>query len=227
MRYAAIVKRLILSASLLALSVVEGLFLLGVPHLASARVWDGPVERPSRRLVREALREVDVRTPEMLTLREVSLDRTFESSEFGVKIQYPPSWERDDVLQSTPPLTLVVMFLSNEQRPTGIRQNINLVIEDLPSEMTLAEYTELGIAMERDFFENYTLLKSDDVTIAGTYRGHRVQFTAVLSGGAMTFKQVWILRGNKAHVWTFADSVEVFDEHVKTFERMLDTLTLH
>lgn len=219
MRYAAAVKRSFLLFTLLVL--------LGFPLLVSARIWDGFVERPSRRLVREALRETNARTPAMLTIHEVSLDRTFQSADFPMKFQYPSAWERDDVLETTPPLTLVVMFLSSEQRPAGIRQNINLVVEDLPSSMTLGQYTELGIKMEQEFFEHYALQKSEDVLIAGAYSAHRVVFTASLSGGDMTFEQVWVLRERTAYVWTFADSAQGFDKHVKTFERMLDTLTLH
>ena len=159
-------------------------------------------------------------------LRETALDTTFDSDETGVKIQYPSSWQRLDLMQRTEPLTLIAMFLSHEEHPIGVRQNINLVVEDLPSALTLAEYTDLGIAMEREFFEHYALLRSDDVLLAGAYRAHKVLFTASPGGGAMTFEQIWLLRDKQAHVWTFADSADMFDEHVKTFERMMDTLTV-
>jgi hypothetical protein len=42
----------------------------------------------------------------------------------------------------------------------------------------------------------------------------------------MTFEQIWMLRGNTAHVWTFADSTSTFSKNVRTFYRMLDTLTV-
>lgn len=118
------------------------------------------------------------------------------------------------------------MFLSREQRPAGIRQNVNLVVEDLQSELTLAQYTELGIRMEREYFDRYALLRSEDMLLAGVYRAHRVLFTASLDVGDMTFQQVWMLRGKQAYVWTFADSAEAFDDHVTTFEKMMDTVTV-
>lgn len=185
------------------------------------------LQHPSRRLVRNAVQAGVYRPSRLLTINEVPLDRTYENSDYHVKIQYPSSWERQDPMQSTPPLMLVVMFLSGNPRVAGVRQNINLVIEDLPTDMTLAEYTKLGIEMEQGFFSKFVLRQSADVILGGAYRAHRVVFSASLNGGDnMTFEQIWLLKGRTAHVWTFADSADVFEDHVGTFERMMNTLTV-
>ncbi len=213
--------------------ILSAILLLGIliPGAASARL-PGDLgigrehARRSARTIRAEVHESDTfRNPFQPTVRGVALDRTFTSRQYGLKMQYPSAWERQDLMQSTPPLTLVVMFLAREERE-NVRQNVNLVAEELASTMSLAEYTELGIAMEREFFDRYALLRSEDMRIAGVYPGHRVVFTASLNGGDMTFEQVWVLRGRTALVWTFADAADTFEENVKTFERMLDTLTL-
>ncbi|MSR87288.1 hypothetical protein EXS70_03905 [Candidatus Peribacteria bacterium] len=188
--------------------------------------YSAQLERPSRRVIRASVRETYPQNTDRPTISEVQLDRTFEDSSLGVKIQYPSSWSRQDLMEKTPPLTLVVMFLSPEEHPVDLHQNINLVVEDLPTDMTLAQYSELGLEMERKFFDEFLLLESQDIILAGMYRAHRVVFTASLAGGEMTFEQIWLLRGKTAHVWTFADSADVFEEHLNTFERMMDTLTV-
>lgn len=177
-------------------------------------------------MIRAAVRAPGPVNSSRITINETSLDKTFDNAEANVKIQYPSTWQRLDERELNPPLTLIVMFLSREQHPQGLHQNINLVLEDLTEPLTLSEYTKLGIAIEREFFDEYTMLSSDDILVAGTYRAHRVVFTASPNGQEMTFEQIWLLRGQKAHVWTFADSADVFDQHVKTFERMMDTLTV-
>ncbi len=186
------------------------------------------LQRPSRRTLRNSVQEGLSRLSRLPSINEVPLDRTYVSSDYHVKIQYPSSWEREDPMQSTPPLTLVVMFLSRNDRSAAVRQNINLVVEDLPTEMTLAEYTKLGIEMEQKFFGQFVLRQSSDIVLAGgAYRAHRIIFSASLNGGdVMTFEQIWMLKGRTAHVWTFADKAEVFEDHVRTFERMMDTLTV-
>lgn len=183
--------------------------------------------RPSRRSIRDAARAVDVRNPYMLTINELSLDRTFEDRDSGVKIQYPSMWEMQQVNEYNPPLTLVVIFLSDIESKPNLRQNINLVIEDLPTVLSLPEYTDIGIEMEREFFDDYTLLQSEPMKIAGIYPAQRVRFAASLNGGdTMMFEQVWMLKGKQAHVWTFADSSDMFYKHVGNFHRMLNTVTV-
>ncbi len=197
-----------------------------VPRVSGGTDVRPTVVWPSRRAIRAAVREPGPENRNRVRIRETALDKTFENAETGVKIQYPSSWQRFDQRELNPPLTLIVMFLSREQHPEGLRQNINLVLEDLTETLTLSQYTKLGIAIEKEFFNRYTLRSSDDVLIAGAYRAHRVIFNASLNGGDMTFEQIWLLRGKTAHVWTFADSADVFEQHVKTFERMMDTLTM-
>ena len=206
--------------------MIIALLSFACPVFAGARVMEDAVVRPTSRSIRTAARRGTVRSLRMIAISEVSLDRTFDDEHSGVKVQYPSSWERHDLFQTTPPLTLVTMFLSPDERPAGIRQNVNLVIEELPTDMSLSEYTEQGIRAEREYFDRYTLLESEDILLAGTYRAHRVLFAATSDIGEMAFEQIWMLRGKQAFVWTFADSAEGFDDHRATFERMMDTLTM-
>ncbi len=205
--------------------------ILVVPTFAEARLLgdlgiSSSAHRPSRRIIRENARDPSVFKTTKPTIREVPLDRTFESREYGVKIQYSSRWERQDAPAPTPPLTLLTMFLSPQEQTGDIRQNVNLVVEELPTALTLQEYTDLGIEMERNFFDKYSMLSSQDIVVAGVYRAHRVIFSAKLSGATMTFAQVWIVRGKTAHVWTFADAAGEFEQHLPVFEKMLDTLTV-
>jgi hypothetical protein len=221
-------KRALLSTGLIAL------LLAPMSSLAASPLpqWNSNTNsfmRPSRRTIRENIREMgDIRNPNMLSINEVSLDKTFSSRDYGVKVQYPSAWDFQENPESSSTLQMVAMFLSplTSSSSSGIRQNVNLVVETLPSAMNLAQYTELGISTEKQYFNNYQLLASEDTKLAGFYRAHRVRFTASLSGGDMTFEQIWMLRGNTAHVWTFADSTSTFSKNVRTFYRMLDTLTV-
>ena len=201
--------------------IIAGMVLLLAPA-AYAKEAPARTPHPSARTVRQNGRIPLAANPQRVSIRSVTLDRTFSDTELGVKIQYPSAWEVNNIRQVTPPLTMVVMLLSPDELPKGIRQNINLVTEDLRGPLTLAEYTEIGIQTEREFFRDFALLSSDDITIAGTYHAHRVRFRS----GDMFFQQVWLLKNGRAHVWTFADSTEGFEKHIATFERMLDTLTV-
>lgn len=214
------------------------LFLLLLPSFAAAKEnvslsvagrspTSQALTRPSRRQIRSQILELNPRnTSQRSTISEVTLDSTFANADFGIKIQYPSLWQRLDLMEYTPPLTLVSMFLADTKSIADIRQNINLVVEDLPEgTLSLAEYSELGVAMTRKYLDRFVLVSRNDIIVAGAYRAHRVIFTASASGDMM-FEQIWMLRGRTAHVWTFADSATTFEKNVKTFERMMDTITV-
>lgn len=204
-------------------------FLL-LPASAQARIiGDMPkttvtVEKQSRRVIRETARRQIWRNPAILTFGEARLDSLYENDEFRLRIRYPSSWERTDLNEREETLTLPVMFLGPEEPGKALKQNINLVIETLPSPMTLSQYTELGLRNERAFFQEFALLSSETVPVGGSHRGQRVVFTASADPSApMKFAQVWFVLGNLAYVWTFADDARTFDRNIATFERMLDS----
>lgn len=159
-------------------------------------------------------------------VRQIALDAEYRSASDGIAVRYPSTWQLTDHPESAPPLTLVALFLSPQTHPGDIRQNVNLVIEHLASPLSLAEYSELGIATEREFFDDYTLISSAPARLAGVWAAHRVQFGASHDGMPMTFVQIWTLRGSRAYVWTFADHSDTFAEHLPVFERMLDSVRM-
>jgi hypothetical protein len=216
------------------ISAVLGLVLVVAPVLASAKsVYDlAPtpgvtVQRQGRRAVREAGHRPIWRNPEQLRFSDTTqLGSLYQNAEFNLSIRYPSDWERTDVNERDEKLTLPVMFLS-PRTSSPLRQNINLVIEKLESTMSLAEYTELGIKNEKTFFSDYTLISSTPVPIGGSNRGQRVVFTASTDSGIkMKFAQVWMVRGTRAYVWTFADDQATFEKNMPLFERMLESFIL-
>ncbi len=201
------------------------------PHLASARTLK-PAERArfeasrmSRRTLRATVREERVMRSERPRAALVPLSGEFSDIQSGVSIRYPLQWERQNLWEQDGALTLAVLFLSplDASGTTLIRQNINLVMEDIPKQMTLQEYTAAGIRNEELLLPEFQLISSQRSVIAG-YPGQRVRFTARTDSGTMGFEQIWILRNGVAHIWTFADAAETFNANLVTFDAMLDTL---
>ena len=207
-------------ATILTLALPCTTLAAGVMHNASE------TPHPSARTVREHARNTDNRARHPSIIRSVALDGTYANPEFGVQIAYPSLWQQNDLLQRTPPLTLVVMFLSPMGNDGGLRENVNLVTEDLPGDMTLDDYTGLGLKNEQDLFPGFSLLAEGAVSVAGLNRGHMIRFSAPLKDRTMTFEQIWTVVGRRAYVWTFADDAQTFAQNLATFERMMGTLIM-
>ena len=208
---------------------------LFLPQFAAARIVSpaetrrADIVKQSRRTLRQTMRDWNAERLTRATERQtplVPLAGMFDSIEAGVSIRYPAQWERQNIWEEENALTLAVMFLSPKQA-TGslIRQNINLVLEDVPAQMTLQEYTAEGLRHESELLPEFQLISSERSVVAG-HPGQRVRFTARTDSGTMGFEQVWVLRNSKAYIWTFADDALTFNANMATFEAMLATLII-
>lgn len=182
--------------------------------------------RPSRRFLRTTARMPVTDVVNKPTIQYIPLDGAFQNAVYGVSVSYPKSWEVQSVPQSTPPLTLVAAFLS-PRAGGAVRQNVNLVIEDLPEVMTLDDYSKQGIEIEKNMLGQFTLLSSENISFFGVERAQRVTFTATSGGNNLKFQQIWFIRGRRAYVWTFADRSDTFGQNLPTFERMMDSFLIN
>lgn len=179
----------------------------------------------SRRTLRGNVRQNAMAQSRKRLAAAIPLPGSYHSSVAGISIRYPANWQVQDLMQIEGNLTLVVMFLSPGEL-FHVRENANLVLEDLPDgNTTLDEYSILGITKEAEMFENFTLLSNERTVLAGQ-PAQQVSFRATANGLDMTFRQLWFFRRGQAHVWTFADETSRFAGHVPTFEAMMESLIL-
>lgn len=206
-------------------TVVASLTPFAAAAKAPADLWlimeDG---RPSRRFIRTTARNPVSTVTNKPTISYVPLEGMFHSADYGVRVSYPRGWELQSQAQSTPPLTLVAAFLS--PRTTTVRQNVNLVIEDLASPMTLEEYTRQGIDIEKNMLSGFSLISNDNISFFGKERASRIRFSATSGTDSLLFEQIWFIRGKRAYVWTFADKQSTFPQNISTFERMMDSFLI-
>jgi hypothetical protein len=180
--------------------------------------------RPTARFVRYSGRNPVTALRQKNTIVNTPLDAEYRNQALGVQVNYPSSWEIQDTPQDEHPLTLVVAFLSPSQG--GVRQNVNLVIEELEKEMTLSEYTAQGLDVEKKILGDFQLIDTQNISYLGMERATLVRFSAVSDGRPMHFEQIWFLRGRKVYVWTYADKKESFRSGLQIFERMMDSFTV-
>ncbi len=151
------------------------------------------------------------------------LENLVRLDEFGVSFRFPKGWVGDTTAQKEGTVTLAAMVLG-PVGPTGARPNMNIVFEDLTkAPLTLNQYTEEALRKEREFFSEMTITSRDRRTVAG-YSADVVRFDAVFAGVALRYEQVWFLRGNQMIVWTFTDQQSTFDDNLKIFHAVLDSL---
>jgi len=156
-----------------------------------------------------------------------ALRNPYRNNRFGFDIRYPDGWEVQHALQQQGGgLAAAVFFLSPFDEKTDVaRENINLVVEDLPSSaFSLETYTTIALANVEAVFTRYTLTASQELLLQGM-RAQRVTYEGGFGDGEpVAFEQIWFLRDGRAHVWTLAATPQTFDAHSLIFRQMMETL---
>jgi len=148
----------------------------------------------------------------------------FLNQNAGVSFQYPETWTLDATQSREDNVTFILMLTPKNSEGAPVRHNINLVFEEMGSNpLSLSEYTDAGLAREREFFAEFTLLLRDTRVIAG-HEAAFVRFDANYGGISLRYEQAWFLRGNEAVVWTLAADEETFDQSSTVFKALLESL---
>lgn len=197
------------------------------PTFVEARTKNVGSPRATRRSIVESVKRTGMyreSNAEQLNA-EVPLSNTYVRSDLNLRIAYPTGWELQSPDQTEGNLMLAAAFLSPVSSAYGgFRQNVNLVIEDLPEPMSLSTYSEEGISKLGTLLQNVVLHRKSTTTLSSGAPAMDVVYSATVEGNRIRFEQIWYVIGNKAHVWTFADHPDVFEVHSRTFRRMISTL---
>ncbi|MCX6089816.1 MAG: trypsin-like peptidase domain-containing protein [Candidatus Atribacteria bacterium] len=155
--------------------------------------------------------------PSIITTATTSDFKTFTDTQKGFTLKYPNSWT--STIQTLMNQE-VVAFLAPTDNPQDVfRENLNILIENLPSEMSLQNYFSLTMDQLKtfpdvQFRENY------DATISGQ-PGKVLVYSRTLDGKELTYSQVYIIRGIKAYVLTFTAESTQYSHYQPEFQQIL------
>ena len=149
---------------------------------------------------------------------EPEIMQPFESEEQGFRINYPESWSqqnRDDMFAAG------AIFSSPLGDETDFQEQIGVLVEDLPNDMSLAQYTEESLAQ---------IKKLSDPNVAppqtvnlGEKTARRVIYNGLEDGNWVRRMQTWLVVGDRAYVITYTALPESYDSYLPTVEKMIES----
>ncbi len=123
----------------------------------------------------------------------------YENSQYGLKISYPDTWERQEQLMITTG-ELVTFFSPKNQSSVQFRERVILSVIDLshhPHPLSLNEYSQIVL--------NKVASKSH-LSLTPTTLSHRkaatITFLSQMEGKDVQIREVWTLYNNRAYVLT-------------------------
>jgi eukaryotic-like serine/threonine-protein kinase len=135
----------------------------------------------------------------------------------GFRVDYPQNWSkenRDDFWA-----TGVVFSSPLENDADQFKEQVSVLVEDLPQNLALAEYTEQSLA-EIKQLSDPTIGQAQSITM-GANEGRQIVYHGEENGNTVQRMQTWSVSENRAYVITYTAIPESYDDYLPTVEKII------
>jgi hypothetical protein len=144
----------------------------------------------------------------------------YTSNDYNFAIQYPAGWEfQEDAFGSH------VMFFTPQTEEDQFRENIGVITEVLPTDMTVDEYYDEAKVHLMDFISDFEEVANTNITIAGE-AGKKVQYLGSQGTYQLKRQQIFFIKDKVTYVVTYTAMADTFDEYVDVVDEMIGTMTI-
>ena len=155
---------------------------------------------------------------------------TYESTQYGMGIQYPSDWSYQEY-EPSPDLVAfnVVSFFPPLAQDPGLASDVRLTIENLNTPISLDEYSRDSVNYYENNKQNFSLisLTTTGETLSGK-PAYEMLFLDEINGVEHTSYEKGTIDYDSGRVYyvTFTSPTPTFDQLFPIVERMIDTFTL-
>ena len=159
---------------------------------------------------------------------------TYENSSYGIEIQYPANWTKDE--EDTDPsdgITDIVEFSSPfESRLDSYSETLGISIEELTDQnMTLEEYASSLITAYNETFTDFNLIESNtNSTLAGK-PAYKLVYTETLEDEEdestnLKSMEIGTIIGDRLYFIEYIAEEEKYSNYLPTIEMMIDSIEI-
>jgi eukaryotic-like serine/threonine-protein kinase len=148
--------------------------------------------------------------------------RPYESPRFGIKIQYPETWQEQDI--NNPVTKEVVAFVSPKQSDVDkFQEKVTISVEEFSG--TLDEFSKSSVQEINKNIPNAKIVSKSETSFANKL-GSKLVFTGKIGENSLQNLQVFTLKGDKAYVITYIAEKDNYDDFIKTVEKMIKSFEI-
>ena len=137
----------------------------------------------------------------------------------GFQVNYPQDWSkenRDDFFATG--VIFVSPLVDNADR---FQENVSVLVEELPNDLSLPAYTEQSLAEIRKLSDP-NVGEAREVTL-GTYEARQIVYQGEENGSPVQRMQVWSVNGDRVYVLTYTAIPEDYARYLPTVEKMIES----
>jgi S1-C subfamily serine protease len=155
---------------------------------------------------------------------------SFENNSYGITIQYPANWTKDEEdLDPTDPITNIVTFSAPfDSRLDQYSENFGISIENLTdTNMTLEEYADSLIANYNETLTDFKLIESNtNSTLGGSNPAYRLVYSDREDDTSYRTMEVGTIIGDKVYFIEYIAEEENYSDYLPIVYTMVDSLEI-
>ncbi|MFM9158696.1 MAG: PsbP-related protein, partial [Dolichospermum sp.] len=146
----------------------------------------------------------------------------YENSQYGIKIKYPKTWERQDL--ENPITAEVVTFISPKQSDKdNFQEKVTISVDKFSG--TLDDLQKSSIQEINNTVSGANIVDKSVTTLANKEASQLV-FTGKNGQDILKNMQFVTLRGDQAYTITYTAKIDDYDQFVETAEMMIKSLEI-
>ena len=147
----------------------------------------------------------------------------YENSQYGIKVRYPKTWERQDL--ENPITAEVVTFISPQQSDTdNFQEKVTISIDKFSGRLDDLQKSSI---QEINNTVSGAKIVDKSVTTLANKEASKLVFTGKNGKDILKNMQVVTLRGDQAYTITYTAKIDDYDQSVETADKMINSLEIN
>ena len=147
---------------------------------------------------------------------------TYINSTYGIKLQYPSNWDKQENGTKQDTQTDVVSF-----SPPASNSNASLDVstDNGVKGESITEYSSGSLSDLKQSFKNFKLIESTNTVLAGL-PAFRLIFTSENENTITRDMEIGTIKGDTAYLLTYEGGVSEYDKNLPIAQKMIDSFQI-
>jgi serine/threonine-protein kinase len=150
---------------------------------------------------------------------------TYDNSSYGIKIQYPSSWDKEENGTKQDTETDVVTF-----SPPAINSNasLDITIDDISDEKgtSLAQYASDGISDLKQSLKDFKLTGSTTNNVLAGVHAYKSIYTYSDENTIFKDMEIGVIKGDKAYILTYEGGINEYDKYLPVIQQLINSFQI-
>ena len=150
---------------------------------------------------------------------------TYENSSYGIKIQYPSTWEKQE---NGTKQDLVIDAVSFVPPTINSNASLDMSIDDISDEkgITLAQYANNSIGDLKQSLKDFKLISSNTNSVLAGLSTYKSIYTHTDENTTFKDLEVGVMKGDKVYILVYEAGLNEYDKYLPTIQQLINTFQI-